>query len=344
MIWHPLLLAVLALDGLSLVFLLTAAATAGQIFMHWSPASSDRAQILLERRAESARVSAAFGVAFFGLAGVLLIVAITNVLPDLVPGAMCGTGVIQATKGIGGRAIGLRLLAVLILSYRVVFEQWNRSLPEQPLTAFNSRLLLLAMPFVAMAIWDTAGAVRQLDTHQPVSCCAVVYDQFRSLTAARQTAGIPESAWVAAFWLSAVGLCGCGWRVWRSKTTPSAGPAARLTGLVLLWLPVAAIVLVRRLAAYHYEVLHHHCPWCLFLPEHHLVGFLLFGLLSAIAFEGLLPLAAAGVAGRLPELATIVGQRGRTAGLRVLALVIVFVAVAIWPAIVWRVQHGVWLG
>ena len=39
---------------------------------------------------------------------------VTVVLPDLVPGAMCGTGVMQATGGLGQRALALRGLPMAL--------------------------------------------------------------------------------------------------------------------------------------------------------------------------------------------------------------------------------------
>jgi hypothetical protein len=344
MIWHPLLLAVLILDVLSLVFMLSAAVTAGQIFLHWSPPSNGRGQIRLERRAESASVSAFFGLVFFGISGVLLVAAVTNLLPDLVPGAMCGTGVIQATRGLGARALGLRLLAALLFFYWGAFDRWNRSLPDQPLTPFNSRLLLLGMPFAILAMWDTVGAMRQLDTHHAVSCCAVVYDRLQGLVTSRSGALVSEQVRLTAFWAAAVGVFVGGWRAWRPAGPPGFGRALWLAVLVALWVPLAAMVTVRDLAAYHYQVLQHDCPWCLFLPEHHGVGFLLFGLLAGILFEGPLVLGAARVAVRFPDLEPVAGRRGKSAGLRVMLLLIAFIALAFWPAIVWRWRYGLWLG
>ena len=104
MIWHPLLIAVVVGDLLGLLLWLVAAATAFRIVIKWVPQSAGREQIQLERRAETARLSAKFSLAVFFLSTVLLIIGLTNVLPEMVPGAMCGTGVLQATDGFGNRA------------------------------------------------------------------------------------------------------------------------------------------------------------------------------------------------------------------------------------------------
>ena len=56
MIWHPLLIAVVVGDLLSLLLWLGAAGTAFQIVIKWVPQSAKREQIQLERRAETARL------------------------------------------------------------------------------------------------------------------------------------------------------------------------------------------------------------------------------------------------------------------------------------------------
>ena len=101
MIWHPLLIAVVVGDVLGLLLWLGAAGTAFQIAVKWAPQSAHREQIQLERRTETARLSAKFSLAVFILSSILLIIGITNVLPAIVPGAMCGTGVLQATDRLG---------------------------------------------------------------------------------------------------------------------------------------------------------------------------------------------------------------------------------------------------
>ena len=115
MIWHPLLIAVVVGDALGLLLWLGAAGTAFQITVKWDPQSAHRKQIQLERRTETARLSAKFSLAVFIFSSILLIIGITNVLPAIVPGAMCGTGVLQATTGLGGRALIYRFLAFLIM-------------------------------------------------------------------------------------------------------------------------------------------------------------------------------------------------------------------------------------
>jgi hypothetical protein len=344
MMRHPLLIAVIVGDLLSLLLWLGAAGTAFQIVIKWVPQSAEREQIQLERRAETAGLSAKFSLAVFFLSTALLIIAITNVLPEIVPGAMCGTGVLQATDGLGGRALMYRFFVFFIMTLWLTYEKLNLSRPDAPLTRYNSRILLLVLPFFAAAVIQTFRGILRIDSHQPVDCCAVVYDQFGNLAAARQIAGIPDTFWVWTFWMLTALMLSCA--VWALTTKRTNGERATgsLAVITVIWVPIAAITLVRVYAAYFYQVLHHHCPWCLFLPEHKFVGVVLFGALIIITLEGPISYLVAKTAVNFPNLLPGAIRRSRLAGLRLLLAAVFYIGMVALPAIYWRLQYGVWLG
>lgn len=344
MIWHPLLIAVVVGDLLSLLLWLGAARTAFQIVIKWVSQSAKREQIQLERRAETARLAAKFSLAIFILSTTLLIIGITNVLPAMVPGAMCGTGVLQATDGLLGRALMVRFLVFFIMTLWLTYEKLNLSRPDAPLTTYNSRVLLLALPFFLLAVITTYRGILRIDAHQPVDCCAIVYDQFGSLKAARQIAGISDTFWVWTFWmLTALMLLCAVWSL-RTKRTNGEKATGSLAVITVIWVPIAAITLVRVYAAYFYQVLHHHCPWCLFLPEHKFVGVPLFGALIIISLEGPISYLAAKTAANFPDLLPRARRRSRLAGLRLLLAAVAFTGMIALPAVYWRLLYGVWLG
>ena len=343
MIWHPLLIAVMVGDLLSLLLWLGAAVTAFQIVIKWVPHSAKREQIQLERRAETARLAAKFSLSVFFLSTTLLIIGITNVLPAIVPGAMCGTGVLQATDGLGGRALMYRFFVFFIMALWFTLEKLNLSQPNAPLTKYNSRVLLLALPFFFLAVITTFRGILRIDSHQPVDCCAMVYDQFGSLAAARQIAGIPNTFWVWTFWMLTALMLSCA--VWSLRTNRTKGEKATgsLAVITVIWVPIAVITLVRVYAAYFYQVLHHHCPWCLFLPEHKFVGVPLFGALIIITLEGPISYLAVKAAANDPDLLPRAKRRSKLAALRLLLTAVAYMGMVASPAIYWRLLYGVWL-
>lgn len=344
MIWHPLVLAVVGLDLLGLLALLFAAAAALQVLLNWAPGSAAAAQIALERRAETAEMAAGWG--FWALLGasLVLVVGITNVLPELVPGAMCGTGVLQATAGSGARALGFRFGALVLLYGWRMLEAVNHRHPLRPLTLPAARLLLLALPLCLLATGATFQALAGLDVHQPVDCCAVVYDQFRPPELAGRSAGLPDRLWVGLFALGGGVLIALALKLARAPDPVQGRWPGVLAAAGLLWAGAAAVALVRVLAAYTYEVLHHYCPWCLFLPEHRFVGFPLFGLLMLTVLEGCGVWTLALVARRCGLPLPSAASRLRAGGWRILWAAVLFSLLAAAPALWWRWRFGVWIG
>jgi hypothetical protein len=343
MIRHPLLIAVLVGDLLSLLLLLAAAKTAFKIAIEWAPHSAASRQIRLERAAETGALTARFALAAFFVASLVLVVAITNVLPAVIPGAMCGTGVLQATGGFGGPALFLRLIVFGIIYIWLSLEKLNILRPDRPLTQRNARVLLLLLPFHLLAVSTTMQAVFRIDTHQPVDCCAVVYDQFRNLAVAQQTAGIPNTLWLWIFWTLTILLVLSGLQAWRAEPSGRVKAAGWMALLALLWVPAAAVVLIKVFSAYYYQVLHHHCPWCLFLSDHKFVGIPLFFTLAVVVLEGPTSFITAKIAATYPQFVQTATRRSQIAGLRILLATIAFIGMVALPAIFWRLQFGVWI-
>jgi hypothetical protein len=344
MIWHPLLIAVVIGDLLSFCLWLGAAATAFQIVIKWMPQSAGREQVQLERRAETARLSAKFSLAVFFLSTALLIIGITNILPEIVPGAMCGTGVLQATDGLGSRALMYRFLVFFTMTLWLTYEKLNLSRPDAPLTTYNSRVLLLTLPFFFLAVTTTFRSILRIDSHKPVNCCALVYDQFSNIAAARQIAGIPNSFWIWTFGMLTAAMLFCA--VWSLKTKRLNGEQATgvLAVITVIWVPIAAVTLVRVFAAYFYQVLHHHCPWCLFLSEHKFVGLPLLGALVIIILEGPISYLVVKIGIKYPDLLPRARRRSKLAGLRILIAAVAYTGMVALPAIYWRLLYGVWIG
>ena len=167
---HPLLLSLTAVDLLTLVFLTASFVAVFPVSVRWHPGSASGAQLALERRAEMGALAAHIAAACLLVSTLLLVVAVALSLPGTIPGAMCGTGVLQALGAPGVRALGFRFLALLCLSVWQLLEGLNRSRPEAPLTETVVRILLASSPAVVLAVAETQRALWGLDFGIPVDC------------------------------------------------------------------------------------------------------------------------------------------------------------------------------
>lgn len=341
---HPVVLAVVVVDLLASVCWLVAVAGATRVAAGWRAGDATREQLLLERCAEEVSSLARLGLGLHGAATLSLLIAINHILPSIVPGAMCGVGVLQAMPG-GWLALAVRLLAFLLLWGWAVLDALDRRAPLAPLSTVSARALLVAVPVAWVAAWQTGEALLNVDVQHPVSCCAVVYDLAREGTASSTMAvagdGHAVAAALAGFALLSGALL---LRRRAARALPSGWVVAVFALAALGWAALAAWVLVDVAAPYLYGVLGHRCPLCFFLPHHHGVGYPLFGsLLTATA--GAVALAVAtNAASRFPSVVPSARAFVRWATVAVVTGVALFTVLAAGPALVWRLRFGVWIG
>jgi hypothetical protein len=341
MMSHPLVPVVGLLDLVAVGLALGSAPTALRVVVDWDAARADAAQLRLEGRSEAAAVAWAWAAALALAAGGLLVAGIGLWLPAVVPGAMCGTGVLQAAGAAGPRALTLRLAALLVLwGWRTV-EDLNRRLPEGDLTPLASRLQLAALPVLVLAAMETQRALATLAGSAPVDCCVVVYDQAAAAGGPAQL--VSDAAWLAGFGLLSLILLALAGRGALGRGPAAGSLALTLAAVAGAWAVAAHQALTGVLAAYHYQVLQHRCPWCLMLPEHKAVGWPLYAALLVVLLEAVAGIAAAAAGPRHPALAPAARARFRRACRRMAAAAGLFAIIAALPALVWRLRHGLWL-
>ncbi len=340
---HPLLTTMLVMDTLVLLLMTGAAVCAFRVVLDWSPEDTGGAQLRLQARQEAWSLATSIAAWTYLASSLLLITTLTNILPGRVPGAMCGTGVLQACRPDGYRMLLLRFLAAVGLLCWHRLESLNRSAPLAPLTPINARVLLALLPIVGLGFGATFQALTGLETTRPVDCCTALYDRIGPATAADTPIAFSRHAALWLFGISSVGLPllalgRCPPATYRTSQWDSFLPV-----LAAAWLFSGVVALVQVWAPYHYEVLHHFCPWCLFLPEHKGIGFPLAIFFGLVAFEA-------------PALWALIRARARYGHLlpadtalevgscrRLIIGVIGFSLLAAGPALWWRWQFGMWL-
>lgn len=311
---HPVSLVLLSLLAVSLVLMGRASLTSLRVVLGWAPQSDSRVQLRLERDAEAQGHASRW--AFWTLLAASLVtgVHVSSVLPALVPGAMCGTGVLQASTPHGVRALLMGFLALAGLGAHRVVDQLNLRSPRGVLTLLGARVQLAVLPLVVLWVWTLATMLWSLDVHEPVDCCAALYEAVAA--GQRPLSRVPDGVWMVSLAVLSLPLLA-------SSVAALVKPGSRvgrilLSVLSLLWVAPALGATVHVFAPLHFGVLHHHCAWCLLLPEHSLVGFPLFASVAVVALHGPAALIAQRAARSHPRLAPAVWHRTRIAACAVL--------------------------
>ncbi len=340
MIWHPLTWAFWTAAATGFVLFGLAFVRAMDIYLQWAPDRADIHQLRREHSAE--RISLLATGAWVVLTAAILIgiLGITIGWHPVVPGAMCGTGVLQSMGSNAYRAMifwGLGL--TLLYAWRVV-DRLNQSHPGWTATHSAARLLIAAAPFIALAMYTSWQALMHVDTVPAVSCCAAVYDRVLASPAETRLA---KQLMPAVFWGHIAGglvlavLLGPGGR------TVGRLPGAVIAATALAWSLCASMAVKYVWSAYYYQVLSHPCPWCLFLWDSCAIGFLMYGCIAVVAMESVAFWSADHIYRRHSQLAAAANTRMRWSARAMIGSLIGFALITVGPAVHWRYANGAWL-
>jgi len=340
-IWHPLVWAFWAATASGSLLYLVAAMRAMDVAANWAPIQTDADQLQRERHAEIAALLGRGSMGCLSAAAVMGLTGIALFWHRIVPGAMCGTGVLQAMGIAGYRAIVFWSVALILLFGWRVMDGLDDHHPDGVLVPLTARLFITAAPFVILALVNSWQALMRIDGAPPVSCCAAVYDQVLSNASdSTRMAGLLR----ATLWISLPGSA----LLSLASLVTAVRPSVRVTGraiavMAIVWSVCAGVDVKHVWSAYYYEVLSHPCPWCLFLPDYYGAGFLIFACLAVVMLEGVAFWVADHTARTHAVLAEPAGRRRRKAAWRVTISILVFTLLTIGPALAWRMRTGVWM-
>ncbi len=340
MIWHPLVWAFWMAAATGGLLYAASAAQAVDVMRNWTPARADIDQLRRERHAETAALLGRWALGCLTAAAFLGLVGIAGVWHRLVPGAMCGTGVLQAMGTDGSRAMIFWVVSLTVLYGWRMLDGLDSHHPQGVLTQAGARLMLSAAPFFGLAVFFSWQALMRVENVPPVSCCAAVYDQV--LTGASESTVI-RSLVPISLGFNLVGSAALLTLAVSAIRSPDRTSGVIMTIIAILW-GIAAMVAVKQVwSAYYYQVLSHPCPWCLFLPDYHGVGFIIFGCMAAVLMESITLWIAEHTRCRYSVLTDPAGKRIRRSAWRIAITVMVFTLLTAGPAIAWRLRTGVWL-
>jgi signal transduction histidine kinase len=150
------------------------------IVPHWRPERNDAGQLKRERSLSLVVYQGRWILGLQVVALAALVMGVSNAWVAHVPGAMCGTGVLQALGPAGRQTLLLRLLTLLLLYGWQVVAGIDDQRPDMPLAPVHGRWLLLVAPLLVLSAWRFHQAMGAVASQAPVSCCAALYAQAAS--------------------------------------------------------------------------------------------------------------------------------------------------------------------
>ncbi|MEW6428921.1 MAG: hypothetical protein AB1568_12900 [Thermodesulfobacteriota bacterium] len=284
MILHPASLGLLAGAAFCLLFLCQAAVVAVRILTGWNRDDAGEKQLRLERltHLESALLRLVFALQ---AASLLLFLYSADLYAHFIPGAMCATGVLQASPA-GWYVLLVKGLLFFLASGWLLLNRWDRLGDRYPLIRPKNLLLLVILPLAAADALLLSRFIGGLRTDLITSCCGVLFES-GGTSVAGELAGLPPLTMLAVFYGHALVLLlvlfACLWR-----------PAVVLRGMLaivaLTFFATSLLALISVFSLYIYELPTHHCPFDMLQREYGFIGYPVYLSLLGATLAGCVPL------------------------------------------------------
>ena len=187
-------------------------------------------------------------------------------LSDLIPGAMCGAGVIKA-NGYGNPLLILKIIILFLSGLWLTVNSIDLGAKNYPYLKLKSWFfvfifILLSTEFTLDMLYFT-----HIETSNPVSCCSVIFGQTGGANGLPLGLDIPKL--MILFYLLFLLLV---LAIWANN--------ALLTIVAsILFASISYYAVVYVFGTYIYELPTHQCPFCMLQDHYYYVGYLVWGLL-----------------------------------------------------------------
>lgn len=271
----PEVITLFVLNGFFLLFASLAFVIASKVSLFYEKNSTTSQQYMLEKQSYLAMTVTKY---LFAIKIPLFLFFIFSLekIALILPGAMCATGVVNATV-YGPYLLILKLLNLFLFAFWLVINAKDMKDEHLPYTPFKYKLLLPFFILLLIEIILEITMFLSIKIDSIVDCCGVVFSSSDGSYMASLLSS-PFRVQASFLILSYLSLVLSYFRQ-DSKLYAIAS---------FLFLSIALITLIGSFGTYIYELPTHHCPFCLLAQEYHYIGYLLYTLLFLGTFFGIL--------------------------------------------------------
>ncbi|UCM99384.1 hypothetical protein LCX93_07515 [Sulfurimonas sp. SWIR-19] len=241
-------------------------------------------------------------------------------ISNILPGAMCGAGVVNATQ-YGTYLLILKVINLYIFAYWLVLNSEDMKSEQQIYLQLKLKVYLFAYFLLILEIGLESLMFLSIDTKSVVDCCGAIF----STTDGTYMAHLLS--------INPIMLLGSFYALFAFIVFAYKIKNRYLFSLMNLLFVIAALVsLIGFFGTYIYELPTHHCPFCLLQKDYNYVGYLLYIFLFIGTFFGI-------VLGLVPF-----GKEDENAKYKISLFftTLYVVAVSYYP-LAYYIKNGVWL-
>ena len=259
-------------DAFVLVFSFYAVWLGVRIARKWNIQSASEEQLWLERKSHlvSTVMNYVFGFQLISL--LLFVVTVNDHFPQLIKGAMCGTGSLNA-NAYGWPTLYLKITGFFVYGLWLMINTLDQKVPEFPLTRLKFYLLLPIIPFVVSQVVIELLYFIHINPNIITTCCSITFSD-NPLAETTMSGSRHEMAWVLGFYLL-TGILLLLFFLLQTKHNFRIGNYV-FSLLTALFFFLALKTLILHFSKYIYGMPSHHCPFDMLWGHYYYVGYLLY--------------------------------------------------------------------
>lgn len=266
-------LALLFLNMLFAIFGTIAFWIALTIYLKWDFSATTQTQYSLERSSYLGATIIKY-ILIFKLLLFIYFIFTLDKISNVITGAMCAAGVVDATE-IGIFVLLLKLLNIYLFGFWLLMHYRDELSAKREWTQLKFGYYTVIYLFLMAEIVLETKMFMDIDVDKMVSCCGVLYSQ-SAATYISTLFRIDSKVLVTLFYGLFIALS-YAYIVQKRRV---------YSLLMILFLPVALLSLILFFGTYIYELPTHHCPFCFLQKDYNHVGYLIYILLFIATFYG----------------------------------------------------------
>lgn len=274
MILTPEVLAIFILNALFAFFAIIAFVLSVKIYFKWNLNSVSKEQYTLEKQSYLGATIIKY-IFIIKVPLFLFFVFTLDKISNVLTGAMCGAGVVDAT-GYGIPLFILKILNLYIFAYWIVLHNEDMKHENQPYTKQKFGFFILAFFLFITELIVEGLMFSSIEIDKMVSCCGTLYSS-SSTSAISNIFAIDSTLLISIFY--GVFLLIIFFYFIKNRYLFAISNA--------FFVLISLVTLIVFFGTYIYELPSHHCPFCFLQSDYYFVGYIIYTLLFMGTFYGL---------------------------------------------------------
>jgi len=274
MILIPEVITILILNFLFLLFSSIAFFLSLKIFFKWDINSTSTLQYTLEKQSYLTATIIKY-IFMIKVPLFLFFIFTLDKMSNLLTGAMCAAGVVDATD-YGNYLFVLKILNLYIFAYWLALHSEDMKHENQPYTKVKYGLFIVAFFFLISELIVEGIMFASIDLEEVVDCCGVIYSSSAS-SYISEIFAISPSILLTIFYINFIVIV-LFYLIKNSYLFAISN---------IFFIIISIITLITFFGTYIYELPSHHCPFCFLQSDYYYIGYLLYILLYLGTFYGI---------------------------------------------------------